>query len=100
MAEDAALTGHWLHCEHSRSAMEEWPAAAVPVLSGAQGRRPDPSAASIHIEEDLAGSGSCLPDPSRCSMDPEGRGMIEAAEGAALAGHWLRCEHSRSVMAA
>ena len=55
MAEDAALADHWLRCEHSRSAMVEWPAAAVPALSDTQGRRPAPSAGWIHVEENLAG---------------------------------------------
>ena len=62
--------------------MEEWPAAAVPALSGAQGRRPRfrpaPSAGLIHIEEDLTGS-------RILSGGSGGSGMIEAAEGAALA---------------
>ena len=81
-------------------------------------RRPAPSAASNYRGRSLwywiLSSGSVpvssesglalriafaiLPDPPGFRWIRDGRGMIEAAEDAALTGHWLRCEHSRSAM--
>ena len=81
-------------------------------------RRPAPSAASNYRGRSLwywiLSSGSVpvssesglalriafaiLPDPPGFRWIRDGRGMIEAAEDAALTGHWLRCEHSRSVI--
>ena len=89
-AEDAALTGHWLRCEHSRSVIEECQRQRFRSSQALRGGGQLPLPPQI-IEEDLAGFRILSSGSARLPVDP-------AAEGAALAGHWLRCEHSRSVM--